>query len=133
MLYLIRVVKKKSQGEKEMVIDTRSLAVAYYTALGEKDLEKVRNCLHPDVEFKDPQESILGREKVLEAARGFTTAFESLTIRSQFGSENQAMIVYDVVITGVVQKLFAASLLDFSEGLISRIELFYDTRCFVEK
>jgi hypothetical protein len=52
--------------------------------------------------------------------------FKSLAIRAEFGSENQAMIVYEVEIPGL-PKLQAASLLSFQEGLISKIELFYES------
>lgn len=118
----------KKPKEGIMKTDTKTAAVAYYTALGEKNIEKVKNCLHPDIEFTDPQETVIGRESVLKAAQGFTRIFKTLTIRTQFGSENQAMIVYEVEIYGLPKKLQAASLLSFEEGLISKIELFYDTQ-----
>ncbi|MGD0665836.1 MAG: nuclear transport factor 2 family protein [Rhabdochlamydiaceae bacterium] len=106
--------------------DTKTLGVAYYTALGEKNLEEVKKYLHPDIQFTDPQERVIGREAVLNAAKGFSGVFKALTIRAKFGSENQAMIVYEVEIPGLAKNLHAASLLSFREGLISNIELFYD-------
>lgn len=108
--------------------DTKALGVAYYRALGEKNMEGVKRCLHPEVQFTDPQETVIGREAVLKAAEGFTGIFKTLTIRAKFGSEDQAMIVYDVEFPGVAKKLQAASLLTFKEGLISKIELFYDSK-----
>lgn len=115
------------------MIDTKAVAVAYYTALGNKDMEEVKKYLHPDIQFSDPQESVVGREAVLKAAKGFTAIFKALTIHAKFGSENQAMIVYDVNIPGLSKNLRAASLLSFQEGLISNIELVYDTRCLTDK
>jgi hypothetical protein len=53
------------------------------------------------------------REAVLKAAKGFTGIFKTLTIRAKFGSEDQAMIVYDVEIPGLAKNLHAASLLSF--------------------
>lgn len=111
-----------------MKTDPKSIGVAYYTALGEKNIEKVKGYLHPDIQFTDPQETVIGREAVLQAAKGFTDIFKSLTIRSKFGSEDQAMIVYDLEIPGLPKQLQAASLLSFQEGLISKIELFYDSK-----
>lgn len=108
--------------------DTKAKAIAYYTALGEKNIEAVKKCLHPDVQFSDPQEKVVGREAVLKAAEGFTAIFETLTIRAKFGSEDQAMIVYEVSIPGLEKNLTAASLLSFQDGLISEIELIYDTK-----
>jgi hypothetical protein len=111
-----------------MKTDTKALGVAYYTALGEKNIEAVKECLHPDVQFSDPQEKVIGREAVLKAAEGFMRIFKTLTIRTPFGGDHQAMIVYEVEIPGFPKKLKAASLLSFQDGLISRIELFYDTK-----
>jgi ketosteroid isomerase-like protein len=108
--------------------DTKAIGVAYYTALGKKDMEAVEKYLHPDIEFMDPQEKVIGKEAVLKAAKGFSGIFKSLTIRAKFGSENQAMIVYDVEIPGLAKNLQAASLLSFQDGLISKIELFYDSK-----
>ena len=102
--------------------------IAYYIALGEKNIQKVSHYLHPNIEFTDPQETVQGKEAVLNAAKGFSEIFNALTIRSHFGSENQAVIIYEVEIPGLTKKLEAASLLSFSEGLISKIQLFYDTK-----
>ena len=33
-----------------MHIDTKALAVAYYTALGEKNIQEVKKYLHPDIQ-----------------------------------------------------------------------------------
>ena len=113
--------------------DTTSIAVAYYTALGKKDLEEVKQYLHSNIHFTDPQEQVVGKEAVLKAAAGFSAIFKSLTIRAQFGSQNQAVIIYDVEIPGFAKPLRAASHLSFQDGLISKIDLIYDTRCFMEK
>ncbi len=113
--------------------DTQAKAVAYYTALGEKNIEAVKDYLHPDIQFSDPQEKVIGKEAVLKAAKGFTTIFKALTIRAKFGSKDQAMIVYDVEIPSLAKNLQAASLLSFREGLISKIELFYNLSALQKK
>jgi hypothetical protein len=112
--------------------DAVATAVAYYKALGNKNIEEVKKYLHPDIQFTDPQEKVAGKDAVLKAAQGFMGIFKALTIRAKFGSEDQAMIVYDVEIPNFAKALRAASLLSFQEGLISKIELIYDTRCFME-
>lgn len=108
--------------------ENKAIGVAYYTALGEKNMEKVQEYLHTDIQFIDPQEKIIGKEAVLKAAKGFAGIFNNLTIHSKFGSEDQAMIVYEVEIPGLANPLKAASLLSFQSGLISKIELFYDSK-----
>lgn len=111
-----------------MMTDTKAIGVAYYTALGEKNIKKVSEYLHHNIQFTDPQEKVIGKEAVLKAAKGFCAIFKSLTILAKFGSEDQAMVVYEVEIPGLPKKLMAASLLSFHEGLISKIELFYDSK-----
>jgi len=113
--------------------DTTATAIAYYTALGKKNLEEVKRYLHPNVHFTDPQEQVIGKEAVLKAATSFSAIFKTLTIRAKFSSENQAVIIYDVEIPNIAKPLRAASLLSFQDGLISQIDLIYDTRCFMEK
>lgn len=121
-------VKKSKKEEMMMKTDTKAIGAAYYKALGEKNIEAVKKYLHPDIQFTDPQEKVIGREAVLQAAKGFMGVFKSLSIRAKFGSEDQAMIVYEVEIPGLTKKLQAASLLSFQEELISKIELFYDSK-----
>ena len=70
-----------------MIEDTKTKAVAYYNALNKKNIDAVKELLHPDVQFSDPQETVIGREAVLNAAKGFAAIFNTLTIREKFGSE----------------------------------------------
>lgn len=110
--------------------DPVAIATAYYTALGKKNLEEVALYLHPNIQFTDPQEEVVGKEAVLKAAKGFSSIFTALTIRAPFGTESQAVVIYDVEIPNMDKPLRAASLLSFQDGLISKIDLIYDTRCF---
>lgn len=104
------------------------MGVVYYKALGEKNMGEVKKYLHPNISFTDPQGEVIGREAVLNAANGFTKIFKTLTIFAEFGSDDQAIILYELEIEGLSKVLRAASLLSFQEGLISKIELIYDTR-----
>ena len=113
--------------------DTTSTAVAYYTALGNKNIESVKKYLHPNIEFTDPIETVIGKDIVLKAAEGFMGIFKALTILAKFGSEDQAVIIYDVAIFNFPKALRAVSLFSFQEGLISKIELIYDTQCFMDR
>ena len=106
--------------------NTKKIAVAYYTALGKKDLEEVKKYIHPDIQFSDPMETKIGKEAFLEAASRFSNMFDTLKIFEQFGSEEKAMIVYEVNVPSLAKPLRAASLLGFREGMIVSIELIYD-------
>lgn len=113
--------------------ETVTTAEAYYTALGNKNIEEVCEYLHPDIQFADPQEKVVGKEAVLAAAKNFTKIFKALSIHAKFGSENQAVVIYDLEMPTWSSPLRAASLLSFQEGLISKIELIYNMQGFVEE
>jgi hypothetical protein len=112
--------------------DAKSIAVAYYKALAEKNIEAVSKCLHADVHFIAPLAEARGKESVLKAAEGFVVMFKALTIHAQFGSENQAVVIYDIEVPGLAKNLASASFLSLKEGLIAKIELFYDPRSLLE-
>lgn len=105
-----------------------SLAKAYYTAYHNKDLATVGNLLHPDVQFVSPLAELKGKETVLASVQRFLKVFTSLAVREVFGSDDQAMVVYDTEFPGNVGMFPAAALLTFKEGLIARLELFFDAR-----
>lgn len=108
-------------------------AEEYYTLVGEKNAEGVKNFLHPDVEFYGPLATLKGKKAVFEATSNFMNAFKSLAIRAKFSAGEQGMIVYDVDLPGIAKVFPGASLLNFRDGLIVRIELFYDGGRVVEK
>jgi SnoaL-like domain len=115
--------------EKDNVIR----AEEYYTLVGEKNAEGIKNYLDSNVEFKGPLATLKGREAVITATNNFMNMFKSLKIRAKFGAGHQAMLVYDIDIPGIAKDFPGASLLSFREGLIVKIELFYDGSRFVEK
>ncbi|WP_068468889.1 nuclear transport factor 2 family protein [Candidatus Protochlamydia phocaeensis] len=104
----------------------------YYKLIGEKNAE-FQKYLHPDVEFYGPLATLKGKGSVIEATSRFMQTFKSLAIRAKFGAGDQAMIVYEVDVPGIAKDFPGASLLSFREGLIARIQLFYDGSRFVEK
>jgi hypothetical protein len=120
---------------KGVIMETNNVAraEAYYTLVGQKNVEGIAQCLHPDVEFYGPLSTAKGKDAVVKATSGFMNAFKSLAIRAKFGSGDQAMIVYDTDIPGISKEFPGASLLTFHDGLIVRIELFFDASGFREK
>lgn len=108
-----------------------ALAKAYYTAMGEKDISSIEKYLHPDVQFTGPLSSMEGKEAILEANKNFMSFFKTLKIRSAFGSEDQAVVIYDV--ESPVGCFPGASLMTFEEGQVIKIELIYDARPYVQK
>lgn len=107
-----------------------SLAEAYYREVGKKNVAVLENYLHPDVQFIGPLAKMTGRENVLEATKNFVALFKTLKIRSKFGSEDQAIVVYDLEFPPPIGFISSVSLMTFKEELVAKIELFYDARPF---
>ncbi len=105
----------------------------YYNLIKEKEIEKIKKYLDPDVEFYSPLVILKGKEAVVEATSNFMNAISSLKIRAKFDSGGQAMIVYDVDFPGLVNNFPGASLLTFRNNLIVRIELFHDASRFTKE
>jgi hypothetical protein len=107
-----------------------AIAEAFYTAFREKNIEAMEKYLHPEIQFFAPLAKLQGKEAYLEAAKNFASFFKTLTLRVIFGEEHQAAVVYDVECPAPIGKLPSVALMDIQEGLIIRIELFYDARPF---
>jgi len=110
-----------------------ALAEALYTHMGENNVDGMEPYLHPEVQFITPLANLTGKDAYLEATRNFTKSFSSLKIRTVMGSDNQAIVVYDLDFPMLPEKIPSVSLLTFREGLITKIELFYDARPFVKR
>lgn len=116
-----------------MEINNIKLAEEYYKLIGQKNAEGFKKLLHPDVEFSSPVATLNGKEAVIESTSNFMNVIKSFKIRAKFGEQDQAMIVYNVDIPGVVKEFPSASLLTFRDQLIVKIELFFDGSPFIEK
>lgn len=116
-----------------MAISNVMKAEEYYKMIGEKNVEGIKKYLDSDVEFYSPLANLKGKEAVVGATGNFMKAFKSLKIRAKFGSEDQAIIVYDVDIPGVANNFPGASLLTFRNNLIVRVELFHDASHFAKE
>jgi len=107
-----------------------TIAKAFYTSMSEKNIETMEKLVHPNVQFTAPLAKLQGKEAYLEALKGFTAFFKTLTIRALFGEGDQAVLIYDVDFSAPIGKVPSVALMTFQEGLIIRIELFYDARPF---
>lgn len=104
------------------------VAVEYYKAMGNKDINEMGKYLHQNLEFLGPVGIMKGKKEISDAAQKFFSFYKDLKIRSKFASSDQVMIVYDLGLHGPVPQIRVAALLDFKDDLISKIELFYDAR-----
>lgn len=113
--------------------NNEAIAKAFYTTMSEKNVEAMEKYLHPDIQFIAPLAKLKGKENYFQALKNFTSFFKTLTIRATFGSEDQAMVVYDIDCPVPVGRCPTAALMTFQNELIIKIELFYDGRLFEKK
>jgi SnoaL-like domain len=107
--------------------------LAYYKAMADKDLTAIARYLHPDVHLVSPMEELIGKEAVLEAVKPFVDLIKSIKMNAKFGSEDQAMLTYDMEFAEPIGVTRTAVLMTFKGGLIVRSELFFDARPFGKK
>ncbi len=105
----------------------------YYSAMLKKDFDKMASYLHDNVDFIGPLAEMHGRDAVVSSAKNLSQILDDIKIRSKFSHENQIMFAYDFMFPAPIGCLRAAVLMEFTDQLISKIELFYDGRLFEEK
>jgi hypothetical protein len=113
--------------------DNLDLAESYYNAMLAKDFDKMAGYLHNNVHFIGPIAEMHGKESVVAAAKNFGGILQDIQIRSRFVAGDQIMFAYDMVVPAPIGKFRAAVLMEFTDRLISKIELFYDASPFQEK
>ena len=104
----------------------------YYNSMLVKDFDKMASYLHDNIHFIGPLAEMHGKEAIVLAAKNLSQILGDIQIRSKFAHENQIMFVYDFMFPAPIGKLRAALLMEFTNQLISKIELFYDGRPFEE-
>lgn len=109
-----------------------TIAQEYYTAMSKKDIISLEKFLDPNILFVAPLATVTGKQAFVETLKKFITFFTTLTIRAQFGSEDQAMIVYTLDFSQPIGAIETSALLSLKDGLITKIELFYDARPFTK-
>jgi hypothetical protein len=105
-------------------------AEGYYNAMLAKDFNKVASYLHDNIDFIGPLGNLYGKEAVVLAAKSLSQILQDIQIRSRFAANDQIMLAYDFMFPAPIGKLRAAVLMEFTDQLISKIELFYDGRAF---
>ncbi len=105
-------------------------AEEYYNAMLAKDFDKMASYLAYNVHFIGPLSEMHGKDEVVSAAKALGQILQDIQIRSKFSENNKIMFTYDFIFPGPIGKLRAAVLMEFTNQLISKIELFFDGRPF---
>ncbi len=125
-----KMEKRLCKNAEGGLVNTAEIIAEYYKAMGQRDFEKLEKLLSSDVQFIGPLAKMKGKEAVIEATKRFSSLFKTLNVRAKFGSNNQAMVVYDLDCPDPIGLFSSSALMTFENGLITKIELFYDARPF---
>ena len=109
------------------------IATSYYQAFNKKNIDEIEKYLDSSVLFITPLGTVQGKENLIQTIKQFFNYFNALTIRTVLDSEKQAMVAYDVDFPEPIGVVRSVALMDFKDGLITRIELFYDARPFPKR
>ena len=113
--------------------DNLQIAEAYYQAMNEKDLAKVKGYLRPDAKLISPMAGETQSGSMLDAISRFMASLDRIKIRSKCSSGNQVMLAVDVDFPPPIGQLRSAVLMTFRGNLIASVELFHDTKPFAEQ
>jgi len=106
------------------------IAEDYHNAMLTKDFNKMVSYLHDNVHFVGPLGEMSGKDTVAISVKSFAEILQDIQIRSRFADGHQIMLAYDMVLPDPIGKFRVAVLMEFTDGLISKIELFYDATPF---
>ena len=109
---------------------TLDLVATYLATWQQKELAGIARHLHPAVHFTGPMMEIDGREGVTAAVARLLPLLKDFRVRSTFTSGDHAMFTYDFVCEPPIGVCRTAEEVTFEDGLVKRIELFYDPRPF---
>src|SRR5476649_1708968 len=110
-----------------------AIAEAYYTAMGNKDISGIEKHAGEAIQFIGPFAEFQGKQRYLQVTENFMAELESLNIRTIVGSGDQVTVIYDVHFPDPIGKIRGAALMDFKDGKVAKVELFYDTRVLERK
>jgi ketosteroid isomerase-like protein len=106
------------------------IAQQYYNSLIAKDFETMSSYLDDTIYFISPLTKLQGKEAVISAAQELAEKLDKINIRAQFEQGDEIMMAYDFIFTKLNFTLRVAVLMNFQNSLITKIELFFDTRPF---
>ncbi len=113
-----------------MKTNTTEIAKAYYTALNKKDIPSIEKYVHPDIQLVSPLGKVSGKEDFMESIAFFSSFLLTINVHTILGSDDQAMSTYDVEFPAPIGLVPTAGLIIFKDGLIAKIEIFFDPRPF---
>jgi SnoaL-like domain len=125
-------IKHFELGGWTMGDEIRALAIEYNKAFGEGRLDRVREMLHPDVEFDGTAKPTHGRDDYMSGLPRLVSVLERNELHDVIVEGNRVFILYDFVTASSAGRVLSGELLTFEGGLITKITLLFDHRRWSE-
>jgi ketosteroid isomerase-like protein len=111
-------------------MDPRGVAQSYLEAFGQKDYDRLKQLLHPDVEFKGPGGSLHNAKDLVAAIRKLSPMLLRTDVKRVFTDRDEAFVRYDFVTNTSVGPVSTVELLKVQDGLIRSIWLLFDQQAW---
>ena len=106
--------------------DPKTLALAYLDAVSRKDLSRAQELLMPNLEFTGPSGSRSSAQSFIDALKRLAAIHVRNDVKKVFVDGNEACVIYDFVTDTPSGSLPTIEWLQFEEGRIRSINLYYD-------
>ena len=115
------------------MMNNLDVVLSYYADINNKNPDAAATKLADNVSIVSPLDEKHGKEAVFAALQGFCSVIDRVEIRSSMANEDQALLAYNIFFQEPIGLLTAGGLIDLQDGLITRIELFFDPRKVISK
>ncbi len=109
-----------------MTHDRKKLALAYLEAVAKQQYDKLEGLLAPDVRFRGPAMTLTSAAELVTAFKRLAAIHVRSDIKRVFVDGDHVCVIYDFVTDTTAGALPAVEWLQFHEGRISSVDLYYD-------
>lgn len=86
--------------------------------------------MHPQIHLKSPITEVKGKQEFLKTCESILNMLDGVDIQARFGSENQAVFIYEFLLKPPLGRVKTANLITTDGDLIRSAELLFDARPF---
>jgi len=106
--------------------DLKALAIEYLDAVGKKELSRVQELLAPDLKFTGPSMARSSAQEFISALKRLGAIHVRNEVKRVFVDSDEACVIYDFVTDTPAGALPTIEWLQFEDGRIRSINLYYD-------
>ncbi len=116
----------------QQIEKNRTLAAAYINAVGQKQPELIAELLDDKVEFKGVIMAFNKSSDLIKAFKQLGTILLRNEIKKIFADENEACVIYDLVLADDLDAVPCMEWIKIKNGKIISIQLVFDSKLFLK-